>query len=105
VRLGLIVMVVIAIVNCGIRALEFPSLNCVWDGNAYGSATWTLIGFHTFHLVADTLDTLVLVIIMFVTPIEGRRFEDVSINAIYWYFIVVTWVATYLVIYWAPRWL
>jgi len=105
VRLGLIVMVVIAIVNCAIRALEFPSLNCTWDGNAYGSATWTLIGFHTFHLVADTLDTLVLVIIMFVTPIEGRRFEDVSINAIYWYFIVVTWVATYLVIYWAPRWL
>ena len=105
VRLGLIVMGFIAIVNCAIRALEFPSLNCVWDGNAYGSATWTLLGFHTFHLVADTLDTLVLTIIMFATPIEGRRYQDVSINAIYWYFIVVSWAATYLVIYWAPRWL
>ena len=105
VRLGLIVMGFIAIVNCVIRALEFPSLNCVWDGNAYGSATWTLLGFHTFHLVADTLDTLVLTIIMFATPIEGRRYQDVSINAIYWYFIVVSWAATYLVIYWGPRWL
>ena len=104
-RLGLIVMVAIAIVNCAIRALEFPSLNCAWDGNAYGSATWTLLGFHTFHLVADTLDSMVLTLIMFVTPIEGRRFEDVSVNAVYWYFVVVTWVATYIVIYWAPRWL
>jgi cytochrome c oxidase subunit III len=104
-RLGLLLMSAIAIVNCIIRALEFPSLNCVWDGNAYGSATWTLIGFHTFHLVADTADTIVLTFIMYLTPIEGRRFEDVSVNAVYWYFIIVTWIATYLVIYWAPRWL
>jgi heme/copper-type cytochrome/quinol oxidase subunit 3 len=105
VRLGLILMTLIGIVNCAIRALEFPSLNCVWDGNAYGSATWTLLGFHTFHLVTDTCDTLILTLVMFFTPIEGRRFEDVSVNSVYWYFIILTWIATYLVIYWAPRWL
>jgi cytochrome c oxidase subunit 3 len=105
VRMGLVVMTLIGIVNCFIRALEFPSLNCVWDGNAYGSATWTLLGFHTFHLVTDTCDTLVLTVLMFVGPIEGRRYEDVSINAIYWYFIIVSGIATYLVIYCAPRWL
>jgi cytochrome c oxidase subunit III len=105
VRIGLIAMSLIGIVNCAIRALEFPSLNCVWDGNAYGSVTWTLLGFHTFHLVTDTCDTLVLTVIMFFTPIEGRRFEDVSVNAMYWYFIIITFLATYLVIYWAPRWL
>jgi heme/copper-type cytochrome/quinol oxidase subunit 3 len=105
VRIGLVGMALIAIVNCAIRAAEFPSLNCVWDGNAYGSVTWTLLGFHTFHLVTDTLDTLILTLLMFVGPIEGRRYEDVSVNAVYWYFIIVTFIATYLVIYWAPRWL
>jgi cytochrome c oxidase subunit I+III len=105
VRLGLVVMTLIGIANCAIRAVEFPSLNCVWDGNAYGSVTWTLLGFHTFHLVTDTLDTLILTVLMFVGPIEGRRYEDVSVNAMYWYFIIVTFIATYLVIYWAPRWL
>jgi cytochrome c oxidase subunit III len=105
VRAGLVLMGLIGIINCAIRALEFPSLNCVWDGNAYGSATWTLLGFHTFHLVADTCDTLVLTVLMFVGPLEGRRYEDVSINAIYWYFIIGTFIATYLVIYWASRWL
>jgi cytochrome c oxidase subunit III len=105
VRLGLVVMAVIGIINTVIRALEFPSLNCVWDGNAYGSATWTLLGFHTFHLVTDTCDTIILTVLMFTGPLEGRRYEDVSVNALYWYFIIVTWVATYLVIYWGPRWL
>jgi len=105
VRTGMVIMGVIAIVNCVIRALEFPSLNCVWDGNAYGSAVWTLLGFHTFHLVADTCDSLVLTVLMFVGPIEGRRYDDVSINSIYWYFIIGSYIATYAVIYWAPRWL
>jgi cytochrome c oxidase subunit 3 len=105
VRTGMVIMGVIAIVNCAIRALEFPSLNCVWDGNAYGSAVWTLLGFHTFHLVADTCDSLVLTVLMFVGPIEGRRYDDVSINSIYWYFIIGSYIATYVVIYWAPRWL
>jgi cytochrome c oxidase subunit 3 len=100
-----LIMGVIAIVNCAIRAVEFPSLNCVWDGNAYGSAVWTLLGFHTFHLVADTCDSLVLTVLMFVSPIEGRRYDDVSINSIYWYFIIGSYIATYVVIYWAPRWL
>jgi cytochrome c oxidase subunit 3 len=105
VRTGLLIMGVIAIVNCAIRAVEFPSLNCVWDGNAYGSAVWTLLGFHTFHLVADTCDSLVLTVLMFVGPIEGRRYDEVSINSIYWYFIIGSYIATYVVIYWAPRWL
>jgi cytochrome c oxidase subunit 3 len=105
VRWGLVLMALIGIVNCVIRALEFPSLNCVWDGNAYGSAVWTLMGFHTFHLVTDTCDTIVLTVLMFTGPLEGRRYEDVSVNAVYWYFIIVTWIVTYAVIYWAPRWL
>jgi cytochrome c oxidase subunit 3 len=105
VRIGMVIMGVIAIVNCVIRALEFPSLNCVWDGNAYGSAVWTLLGFHTFHLVADTCDSLVLTVLMFVGPIEGRRYDDVRINSIYWYFIIGSYIATYAVIYLAPRWL
>jgi cytochrome c oxidase subunit 3 len=105
VRTGMVIMGVIALVNCAIRAVEFPSLNCVWDGNAYGSAVWTLLGFHTFHLVADTCDSLVLTVLMFVGPIEGRRYDDVSINSIYWYFIIGSYIATYVVIYWTPRWL
>jgi len=29
----------------------------------------------------------------------------VSDNALYWHFIVWSWVVLYVVIYWVPRWL
>jgi cytochrome c oxidase subunit I+III len=105
VRLGLLLLLLISIANIGMRVLEFHATNCVWNGNAYGSAVWTLLGFHTTHLVTDFIDTVVLTVLMFTGPVEGRRFNDVSLNSIYWYFIIVTWIPTYLVIYWAPRWI
>jgi hypothetical protein len=48
-------------------------------------------------------DTGVLTVLMFVGPIEEKRFVDVSENAMYWYFVVFTWVPIYGVLYWAPR--
>jgi cytochrome c oxidase subunit 1/cytochrome c oxidase subunit I+III len=86
-----------------IRWYEFMHLNVYWDTNAYGSITWLLLGLHTTHILTDVLDTSVLAVLMFVGPIEEKRFIDVSENAGYWYFVVVTWLPIYGVIYWAPR--
>jgi cytochrome c oxidase subunit I+III len=41
--------------------------------------------------------------LMFTGPLEGRRYVDVSENAVYWYFVVGAWIPIYLTIYWAPR--
>lgn len=89
-----------------VRGFEFTTLNVSWDSNAYGSVTWTLLGFHTLHLVTDLIDTLVLTVLMFTRHGDKpRRFVDVAENAFYWYFVVLTWIPIYLVLYWAPRWL
>ena len=64
---------------------------------------WLLMGLHTAHLLIDTVDTLVLAVLMHTGPLEGKRFADVSENAVYWYFVVLSWLPIYFVIYWAPR--
>jgi cytochrome c oxidase subunit I+III len=86
-----------------VRIFEFKNLNVWWDSNAYGSVVWTLLGFHTTHIVTDFLDSLVLTVLMFVGPLEEKRFVDVSENAMYWYFVVLTWLPIYALIYFAPR--
>ena len=103
VQIWLLVSIVFAVAFTTIRAFEFGALNCSWDTNAYGSVVWTLLGFHTTHLVTDLLDTIVLTVLMFSGPIEGKRFVDVSENAFYWYFVVLAWVPIYAVIYLVPR--
>lgn len=82
---------------------EFQNLNVHWMQNAYGSIVWFNMGFHTAHVLTDLVDTAVLIALMFLGPIEGRRFVDFSENSIYWNFVIVIWVLTYAVIYLAPR--
>jgi heme/copper-type cytochrome/quinol oxidase subunit 3 len=102
-RLWLVVSVIFGIVFTWIRGLEFMTLNCRWDSNAYGSVVWLLLGLHTTHIVTDLLDTIVLTVLFFTGPLDGKRFVDVSENSFYWYFVVATWLPIYFVIYWGAR--
>lgn len=105
VRIGLVIMCLVGVANLVIRYFELRHLNCDWSMDAYGSATWTLIGLHVTHLATDFVDTVVLTVLFFTSMVEGKRFMDAAENADYWYFVVVAWIPIYLVIYWAPRWL
>jgi heme/copper-type cytochrome/quinol oxidase subunit 3 len=103
VRLWLVVAIICGITFNVIRAFEFATLNVLWNTNAYGSVVWLLLGLHTTHILTDVLDTGVLTVLMFVGPIEEKRFVDVAENSIYWYFVVFAWLPIYGVLYWAPR--
>ena len=103
VRIGLALCSIFGLALCSVRALEFTALNVRWDDSAYGSVVWVLLGLHTFNLVTDFADTLVLSALMFKGPLEGKRFVDVAENSGYWDFIVITWVPIYAVVYWGPR--
>lgn len=105
VQIGLLISMAFAVVFTVIRFFEFHTLNCNYDTNAYGSIVWTLLGFHTTHLITDLIDTAVLTALMFTNKIEGKRFSDVSENAVYWYFVVLAWLPIFAVIYCVPRWL
>jgi cytochrome c oxidase subunit III len=100
-------LAVCALFGClliGIRGLEFTTLNCRWDSNAYGSIVWLLLGLHTVHLVTDVYDTVILAVLFWLPkPREGKRHVDVSENGLYWYFVVFSWIPIYAVIYWVPR--
>jgi heme/copper-type cytochrome/quinol oxidase subunit 3 len=102
-RIAMVVALLFAVAFLVVRIFEFMGLNCRWDTNAYGSAVWTLLGLHTVHLVTDFADSLVLAVLLFTGPLEGKRFVDVFENALYWDFVVVAWLPIYAVIYWAPR--
>ena len=102
-RAWLVVCLLFALAFLVVRTLEFTALNVTWYANAYGSIVWFLLGLHTTHLVTDTIDTLVLAVLLYTGPFEGRRFVDTSENALYWYFVVLSWLPIYAVIYLAPR--
>jgi cytochrome c oxidase subunit 3 len=104
VRMGLILVSIAAAVILVSRAFEFAHLNIAWDRNAYGSIIWALLVLHTVHLITDLYETLVLAALMHTEHgAKGRRFVDTSEDALYWHFIVGSWLLLYVVVYWVPR--
>jgi heme/copper-type cytochrome/quinol oxidase subunit 3 len=104
VRICLIVMSLFGILLMVIRPFEFATLHVKWDANAYGSVTWLLLGLHTTHILTDLVETLVLTCLMFTRHADNpRRYGDVDDNAMYWNFVVLTWLPIYLCIYWLSR--
>jgi cytochrome c oxidase subunit III len=104
VRIGMIVMSLLGLAPLVARIFEFPALKVNWDSNAYGSILWILLGLHTTHILTDLADTLVLAALMFTRHGSNkRRLGDVQDNAMYWNFVVVTWLPIYVCIYWVPR--
>lgn len=103
VQVWLVASAVFGIAFCTIRGFEFAALNVHWDSSAYGSVVWLLLGLHTTHIVTDLLDTIVLTVLFFTGPLDGKRYVDVSENSFYWYFVVAAWIPIYLVIYWGAR--
>jgi cytochrome c oxidase subunit I+III len=97
------VALVFAVAFVVIRAFEFGALNVWWDSNAYGSIVWTLMGFHTVHLLTDVLDSIVLTVLLFTGPLKEPHFTDAAENALYWYFVVISWLPVYACVYLAPR--
>jgi cytochrome c oxidase subunit 3 len=103
VRRWLVVMSLIGLAVLWLRVFEFMHLNTHWQAHAFGSIVWLILGLHTVHLLTDTWDTVVLTVLMHTGPLEGKRFVDVSENALYWIFVVLSWLPLYAVLYWAPR--
>jgi cytochrome c oxidase subunit I+III len=86
-----------------LRGFEFHAIHTRYDSNAYGSITWTILGVHLAHLLAGTIETLLIALVMFVGPVEKKHYTDATVMAVYWYFIVISWIALYVIVFLAPR--
>jgi cytochrome c oxidase subunit III len=103
VKLWLTICLVVALVFLVVRGLELGALNVRWDASAYGSAVWVLFGLHTFNLLTNYIDSIVVAAVVFNDPVDGKRLVDVAENAGYWWFIVLSWIPIYAVVYWGAR--
>ena len=86
-----------------LRGLELAQLHARWDGHAYGSIVWTILGTHLSHLVASTLEDVLLCLLVLFGPLEDKHYVNITVSAIYWYFVVAAWIPLYLLVYWLPR--
>jgi cytochrome c oxidase subunit I+III len=103
VKRWLLIFSLVIVPTVVLRWWELWALNTRWDTNAYGSAVWTIVGFHTSLLVLDVVDTLGLTLFFFIKKMPVKSFSDTTDNSFYWYFTVAAWAVIYLLLYVGPR--
>jgi heme/copper-type cytochrome/quinol oxidase subunit 3 len=102
-RKWLLVTLAFEMAVLAVRWQEFLSLNVRWDSNAYGSAAWTVVGFHSTLILVDLFETAVLLAILFSNRRLDRHYSDATDATFYWYFLVATWIPIYVIVYLGPR--
>jgi cytochrome c oxidase subunit 3 len=103
VRFLLIVFYAISLVVCAVRVWEFIALQVKWDSNAYGSIVWALLTLHTVHVVTSMAEGLTLTVYVFLRPLDDRHALDLEVTAVYWYFVVASWIPNAILIYLGPH--
>lgn len=103
VRLFLSIAVLLSVVAVILRGFEFGALNVRWDQYAYGSAAWILVGMHTTLLVVDLVESAVITAMMFRRDVEQKHYTDVEESALYQFFLSLSWVPVYTMVYLGPR--
>jgi cytochrome c oxidase subunit 3 len=88
-----------------LRWYELWSINTRWDTNAYGSVAWLIVGLHATLLLLDLGDTLALGVMFSRRELPPHYYTDTCDNTMYWYFMVLSWVPCYLVVYVGPYFL
>lgn len=101
--LGLLGAALLATVFLVLKVVEYSDVSYRWHSHAYGSIVWTIIGFHSAHVLSLLLKTVVVDTLAFRRYFTRERRTGVTINGLYWHFVVAIWVPLYVVLYLSPR--
>jgi len=102
IRVGHAVCAAIGVAFLVIRWKNMTELGFKWSDHAYGSVIWTILGMHTFHMLAATGETISLLVYESVWPVTKKQLLDIRCTCVYWYFVVISWIPFYFIVYVAP---
>jgi cytochrome c oxidase subunit 3 len=86
-----------------LRWFELGDLNVRWDLNAYGSSAWLVLIVHGTLLAAEVGELAVFSLIAWTGRWEEKHFPDASDLAMYWYFMCLSWLPLYAMVFLLPR--
>jgi len=95
--------IVMALVFLWIRNLELNNFSFKWTSDIYGSFVWIMVGLHTMHAIADTVQSMVVLAVVLAKRVDEKQLLGIKVDGLYWYFVVITWIPLYFIVYVYPN--
>ncbi|MGH1487884.1 MAG: cytochrome c oxidase subunit 3 [Acidimicrobiales bacterium] len=73
-----------------------------YKANLFGSAFYTLTGFHGVHVTGGIIMLMSLLVLSFRGKLRQDRAETVELVGLYWHFVDVVWVLIFTIVYLIP---
>lgn len=72
------------------------------NADAYSSLFYGITAFHVLHAIVGEFILIAMIIWSVLGHITSQRYIAISITAMYWYFIVLVWIAIFITLYMLP---
>lgn len=102
-RWGLVGSILLGASFMALKIVEYSEVPYRWDSHAYASAVWVITGFHSTHVVALLLKTIVIATMAFRGRFHSGDRLPITVNGVYWHFVVAVWLPLFFVLYISPR--
>jgi heme/copper-type cytochrome/quinol oxidase subunit 3 len=102
-QVGLVLCLAFGVAALIMRGYEFRAVKFRYDANAYGSIVWFTLGMHAVHLLTLTLETFLLTLWAFLRGFDMKHRVDITVIAVYWYWVAAIWLPLYAMLYFTPR--
>ena len=86
-----------------LRILEFQTLQTDWSEHSYGSITWALLFLHAIEIFLAAGETGMLAVYSAAKPLDRKHRADLQVNSVFWYFVLISWLVIFAVVYVAAR--
>lgn len=86
-----------------LRWFELMQLHVRWDQNAYGSSAWLILITHGTLLALEVFEVGVFAVMAWTGAWEEKHFSDCSDLALYWYYMVLSWLPLFFIVFILPR--
>ncbi len=73
-----------------------------FNGSIFGSAFYTLTGFHGVHVTGGIIMLMSLLFLSLRGKLQSDRAETVELVGLYWHFVDVVWVLIFTIVYLIP---
>ncbi len=104
-RVWLAATALLGSVFIGGQVYEFTAFyreGLTYTGNLFGSAFYTLTGFHGLHVTGGIVMLAALLILSSRGKLQADRAETVELVGLYWHFVDIVWVLIFTIVYLIP---
>ncbi|GCE48459.1 cytochrome c oxidase subunit 3 [Thermosporothrix hazakensis] len=103
--LGLIGTILLGVIFLGFQVFEYSELyseGFTMQTKAFGSAFFTLTGFHGLHVTIGVLFLLICLIRSIRGDFTAKKHFAIEAAEMYWHFVDIVWVVVFSVVYLLP---